>query len=202
MIEEFRILKAGLQVKGLGNNLHTLLITSSGPKEGKSLITAHLALALAESGRKVMIVDANLRDPVQHKIWNINNAFQGLTSVLQREINDPAEVVQETINRNLLVVPTGYLPPDPGKVLVSESLSPFIDEMKKQAEIILFDTPPLLTSSDAALLSTKTDGVLLVIAAGMYKRKTVKKAVGLLGSLEVPILGTVLNMADSLDTVS
>jgi len=202
MKEAFRVLSAGAEVTGLGKNFKTLLITSAGPKEGKSVVAANLAAALAESGRKVMIIDANLRNPVQHKIWKINNAAEGLTSVFKGSVHDYSQVIQETRIKNLLVVPSGYLPSDSGEIIISQEISLFIDEMKKQAEIILLDTSPLLLTADTALLAAKTDGVLMVVAAGMYKRELIKKAVDLLGNLNVPILGTVLNMAESLHTFS
>lgn len=192
MKEAFRVLSAGVQVHGLGKNINTLLITSTGPKEGKSLVTANLAMALAESGRKVMIIDADLRNPVQHKIWGIDPNSAGLTSVLSGEINDPMEAVKQTKVKNLTLMPAGSLPPDPGEIISSASPCRYMEEVKKQAEIILFDTPSLLTVSDTVLLSSHADGVLFVIAARLYKRETIKKAVDLLGNLCIPILGVVL----------
>jgi capsular exopolysaccharide synthesis family protein len=178
----------------LDKPLDSFLVTSAGPGEGKSLTTANLGVAFAQYGKDVIIVDADLRKPTQHRIFGIDNSL-GLTSVMLGELS-----IQEALHRieetRLSVMTTGPLPPNPAELLGSERMKEIIEELKAKADIVIFDTPPVVAVTDAALLASRMDGVLLVLAAGKVKIEVAQKAQELLLNVRAHLLGTVLNMMD------
>jgi protein-tyrosine kinase len=192
--EVYRIMRTNLMFSSLGQQLKTLLITSPGSGEGKSLTSANLGVVFAQYGKTVIIVDADLRKPTQHRIFGIGNNT-GLTSVMLGEVSlDNALIPIEDIG--LSVLPTGPLPPNPAELLGSERMLEILEELKEKADIVILDTPPVVAVTDAALLASRVDGVLLVLAAGKVKIEVAQKAEELLLNVRANILGSVLNMMD------
>jgi non-specific protein-tyrosine kinase len=156
----------------LDTPLRTLLITSTGPDEGKSTSLANLGVTFALAGVRVILVDCDLRRPNLHDIFDIDNS-RGLTSLFIEEervldFEDKA-IFKETAVANLKVLPSGQTPPNPSELLGSMRMSRIIESLKATADLVLFDSPPILAVTDAAILSRKLDGVLLVISAGQTK---------------------------------
>lgn len=188
--EAFRILRTNLQFSALDRELRTMLVTSAGPGEGKSTITLNLAIAIAQSGKNIILVDADLRKPVVHKRLGLRNEI-GLTNIL---VHGPAEeVLQESAVSNLKVLTSGPIPPNPAEMLASGMMDKVQNFLKERAEMVLFDCPPVVAVTDAAVLSRKVDGVLLVVQLGAVEREAARQAKTLLENVKAPLLGIVIN---------
>ncbi len=167
------------------------MVTSSGPAEGKSTTVANLAVAFAQLGKKVLLVDADLRKPTVHHTFGENNLF-GFTTVLtkQREL---AKTVIQTDEDDLYILTSGPIPPNPAELLSSKSMELFIEEAKQQFDYVLFDTPPLLAVADPQILANQCDGSILVVYSEKTELEQAKKAKELLENVQSKLLGVVLN---------
>ncbi len=192
--EAFRSLRTNLMFSSVENPITTLLITSAAQSEGKSLIAANLAVTLAQSGNKTILVDADLRKPVQHTIWNTKND-RGLTTMMLDNTAISTPPLLDTEIDNLQFLPSGPLPPAPADLLSSQRMSEVIGVLKARAHYIIFDSPPILVATDASLLSTKLDGTLLVIRAGSTRREDALRARQSLERVHARIIGAVLSNA-------
>ena len=192
--EAFRSLRTNLMFSSVENPLHTLLVTSTAQSDDKSATLANLAVTFAQSGNKTILVDSDLRKPAQHEIWGIPND-RGLTTMM---IEDGAMSSPPLVNTEvdgLQVLPSGPLPPNPADILSSQRMSALIGVLKARANYVLFDAPPVLAATDAALLGAKLDGILLVIKAGHTRREHTVRAREALERVHVRILGAVLSNA-------
>jgi capsular exopolysaccharide synthesis family protein len=192
--EAFRTLRTNLIFSGVERSVDTILVTSAAQSEDKSIVLANLAVTFAQAGNKTIIVDSDLRRPAQHEIWGISNE-RGLTTMIIDDAAISAPPLIETSIPNLSVLPSGPLPPIPADVLSSQRLVEIIGVLKARAHYILFDSPPILTSTDAALLGAKVDGVVLVVRAGMTRRDHAARAREALERVHVRLLGAVLTNA-------
>lgn len=190
--EAYRSLRVNVEFASLDVPLQTLLVTSAVPGEGKSVTASNLAVVFAQAGRRVLLVDADLRWPSAHKHFDLPNV-RGLTTLLRGEVIDPADVAQQTEQPNLRVLTTGPLPPNPAEQLGSHRMQAVVAMLRNSADIVVFDSPPLLAVADAAVLSAFADGTLLVIDAGKSRRRQVEIASGMLTRAGAKILGAVLN---------
>jgi non-specific protein-tyrosine kinase len=189
--EAYRTLRTNLMFYSLDHPISTLVITSPLAGEGKSTALANLAVALALGGHTTIIADCDLRKPSQHEIWGLNNDH-GLTNMLLEQSaleNPPLQAVNVD---NLAVLTSGPLPPNPADVLGSRRMDDVIAALKATADYVLFDAPPTLGVTDAALLGVKLDGLLLVLRAGSSRRDHAARAKEQLERVKVPIIGTVL----------
>jgi capsular exopolysaccharide synthesis family protein len=189
--EAYRTLRTNLQFSVGTDKLDNFLVTSAGPGEGKSTTTANLAIAMSLQGTKTVLVDTDLRRPVVHKIFSLDRN-RGLTNVLVGKMT-LSEVIQKTQIDNLDVITSGILPPNPAELLGSKQMRDLLDELKEQYDICLFDTPPLIAVTDAAVLSKELDGVLLVTKSGQTRRDALVRGVDLLRNVGTRILGVLLN---------
>ena len=190
--ESFRILRTNLQFAAVARSLHRLLVTSALPGEGKSDICANLAVAIAQTGRRVVVIDADLHRPRQHRIFGLVNNI-GLTTALLDDESPPEHYVQRTSLPTLGVLTTGPLPPNAAELLGSQRMHDLLDRLQTQTDLILVDTPPTTVLADAALLSGHVDSVLLVVQVGKTSREVVKRAVATLQQVDSDVLGVVLN---------
>lgn len=190
--EAFRTLRTNLMFSGMERPLTTLLVTSPAPEEGKSTTLANLAVTMAQGGRKTILVDCDLRRPHQHEIFGVA-AEPGLTNMMLDKLAQPPLVA--TGVDDLLLLPAGALPPNPADLLGSRQMEAIIASLKTQADIVLFDAPPVIAVTDAALLASKLDGALLVVSAGQTRRDDALQAKALLDRIHVHIVGTVLTNA-------
>jgi non-specific protein-tyrosine kinase len=166
------------------------LVTSTAAEEGKSTTLANLAVTFAQGGHQTVAVDTDLRRPSLHKIFGISNDI-GLTSIALDEA--PILDLQDTSVPNLRVLPSGPLPPNPSELLSSHRMELIIELLKATAEYVLFDSPPIIAVSDAAVLARRVDGVLLLVSAGKTKRDHAIKAKAQLEKVGANIIGVVLN---------
>ncbi|MBC8100938.1 MAG: CpsD/CapB family tyrosine-protein kinase [Armatimonadetes bacterium] len=192
--EAFRTLRTNLTFSSADKPLHTLLVTSAANADGKSSAAANLAVTLAQAGNKTILVDADLRQPSQHTLWGIDNG-RGLSTMMTDDALLANPPLIATSVEHLLLLPTGALPPIPADVLGSPRMNEIIGILKVRAHYIIFDCPPVLAASDAALLGAKTDGTLLVVRAGHTRRDHVERAKNTLERVRVRILGAVLTNA-------
>jgi len=197
--EAYRTLRTNIEFSSLDDPIRTLLVTSAGPGEGKSTILANLAVATAQTGKRVILVDCDLRRPSLHKIFGTDNSM-GITSMVVDDQVFANPPLLETGVPGLRLLPSGPLPPNPSELLDSRRIEELIHELSAQADLVFFDAPPVVAVTDAAVLSSKVGGVLLVISAGKTKREHARRAVGLLGKVNARLIGSVLNNA-SLDSV-
>jgi protein-tyrosine kinase len=192
--EAFRTLRTNLMFSSVEEPLHTLLITSAAQSDGKSSIIANLAVTFAQGGNKTILVDSDLRRPSQHEIWGISNE-RGLTTMMLEESAMSTPPLVQTAIENLQILPSGPLPPNPADVLSSQRMMGVIGVLKARANYVLFDSPPVLAATDAALLGSKLDGVLLVVRAGHTRREQTARARQALDRVHVRVVGAVLSNA-------
>lgn len=174
------------------------MVTSATPQEGKSTVSANLAVVMAQSGKKTLFVDADLRKPTVHYTFSLQNR-EGLTNLLvaNSEMN---QLVQKSDVENLFVLTSGPIPPNPAELLGSKIMGRFVKECMTQYDIVIFDTPPVIPVADAQILASQVDGVLLVVNSGKTKQDLAYKAKNLLDKVNANILGTVLNNRKVSDT--
>ncbi len=192
--EAFRTLRTNLIFSGVERSVATMLVTSAAQSEDKSLVLANVAVTFAQAGNTTIIVDSDLRRPSQHDIWGINND-KGLTTMLIEDGALSSPPLVQTEVANLSILPSGPLPPIPADVLSSQRMLEIIGVLKARAHYILFDSPPVLAATDAALLGAKLDGVLLVVRASATRRDHTARARQALERVHVRILGAVLTNA-------
>ncbi len=192
--ESYRTLRTNLAFTRVDNKMKAILITSAGPKEGKSTTVSNLAITLAQLGSKVVLVDSDLRRPVIHAIFGMEKE-DGLTDYIMGNI--PYEkTLKKSLLDNLLIVTSGTLPPNPSELLGSQVMEEFIEKLKAEFDIILFDSPPVIAVTDAAILCSKIDGAFIVVSAGSTNRDAILRAKQLLENVHTQILGAVLNSVD------
>ena len=188
--EAYRSLRSNIEYSSFDDEYRVIVVTSSVPGEGKSTTSGNLAIALAQSGNSVLLVDCDMRKPSIHKKFKISNAAGTAELLLRKRL---FEEVANKYNENLTIITAGKIPPNPSEMLASRAMTAFIEEMKKEFKYIILDTPPLQAVTDAQVLSTKADGVLLVIRAGSTKREMVLNSVDLIKKVQGKVIGTVLN---------
>lgn len=190
--EAFRILRANLQFSSVDRELRTLLVTSAQASEGKSTTVSHLALVLAQAGQRVIVVDADLRRPEQHRWFGLPNQ-NGLSALLLHDEAPRFADFQRTMYPNLLVLSTGLLPPNPSELLASERMHRRLAELRARADIVLIDSPPVLLVSDPVVLARLVDGIILVADAQRTSGASLKKACTSLSQAGGRVLGVCLN---------
>ena len=195
--EAYRTLRTNIQFSSVDKPVRTLLVTSSGPGEGKSTTAANLAVVMAQTGQKVILVDTDLRRPVVHKTFGVPNNVGITTALLAGQDVDLAAYVQPTEIENLTVLTSGPIPPNPSELLGSHRMAHVIEQLSQVADLVIFDTPPVLLVTDASVLGRQVDGVLLVADAGGTREQALVQTVGELRKTGVNILGIALNRLDS-----
>jgi succinoglycan biosynthesis transport protein ExoP len=187
--EAYQMLQANLKFIS-HKKVRTIVITSSVSGEGKSEVSANLAAVLAQAGRRVLLVDADMRQPNQHHLWNLIN-IEGLSNVIVGQ-DEFSQVVQK-VTKNISVLTAGVQPPNPLALIDSERMTSLIDMFSETYDHIIFDTPPLIGTADAAVLGKMVDGVLLVVRPGVVDSASANAAKSLLMRSEANILGIVAN---------
>lgn len=192
--EAYRTLRTNIQFSSLDKPLRTLLATSTAPDEGKSTTIANLAVTMAQSEQRVILVDCDLRRPSLHTLFGLPNEVGLTTLILDQSRSEVA--LQPTPVAGLSLLTSGPLPPRPADILGSKRMEAVITYLRELADIVLFDTPPVIAVTDAAVLATRVDGVLLVLQAGKTRRDRAREARQLLEKVKANIVGVVLNNAE------
>ena len=189
--EQYRTIRTNLQFASVDETLTSMMVTSAGPSEGKSITTANLAVVFAQQGKKVLLVDADLRKPTIHYTFRIDNTI-GLSTYLSTS-QRLSTIAQPSPVENLDLVSSGPIPPNPSELLGSKGMSKFILEAKQNYDMVIFDSPPVLAVTDSQVLSSSVDGTLLVVRSKQTENEAAVKAKELLTQAKANILGAVLN---------
>jgi polysaccharide biosynthesis transport protein len=190
--EAYRVLRTNVQFSTIDSPGQTLLVTSANPGEGKSTTAANLALVMAQAGKKVILVDSDLRRPSLHRLFGLSNG-QGLTNLLLSTPSSVDGYAQRTQFENLAVVTSGPLPPNPSELLASRRLDSLLDSLKTQAEMVILDSPPALPVADACIIASKVDGTMLVVDSSRTRSEALRRATEALTKSKTRMLGAVLN---------
>ncbi len=189
--EAYRTLRTNVQWSSVENPLQTLLVTSAEQGAGKSTTAVNLAAAFALMGKKMVIVDADMRMPAQHCYFNKTNRT-GLSNLLKGQFT-LSQTIQETHIEGLSLLPSGTIPHNPAELLAGQRMDELLAELKQQYEFVLLDTTPVLAVTDAQVLGAKVDGVLFVLQCRSTKRESARKAIAQLEYMHSNVIGTVLN---------
>ena len=190
--EAYRVLRTNIQFSTIDSPGQTLLVTSANPGEGKSTTAANLALVMAQAGKKVVLVDSDLRRPSLHRLFGLSNE-QGLTNLLLSTQPSVDGYAQRTRFDNLTVVTSGPLPPNPSELLASRRLDSLLEGLKTQADVVILDSPPALPVTDACILAAKVDGTMLVVDSSKTRSQALRRAKEALTKSKTRLLGAVLN---------
>ncbi|RFA08356.1 chromosome partitioning protein [Subtercola boreus] len=190
--EAFRALRTNLRFVNAGSDNRCFVVTSSIMGEGKSTTSANLALALAETGVRVVLIDGDLRKPKLAEYMGLEGAV-GLTDVLIGAV-PLADVLQRWGNRELYVLPAGRVPPNPSELLGSDAMQNLLTALNEQVDYVIIDAPPLLPVTDGAIISSMTAGAIVVAASGKVKRTELARALNSLSSINSNIVGVVMTM--------
>ena len=189
--EQFRTIRTNINFSMPDKDLKTLLFTSTSPGEGKSTSAANVAIVFAQEGKKVLLVDADMRKPTMHYTFHTTNST-GFSNLLTRKWG-LEDVVVETEIEGLHLVTCGPIPPNPAELLGSKTMDALLEQFTAEYDIVIFDAPPLLSVADAQILSNKCDGTILVLNTGSTEKTNVLKAKEALLSSKANILGTLMN---------
>ena len=190
--EAYRTLRTNLSFYSLDKPLRTLVVTSPAAGEGKSTTIANLAVTMAQSGRRTILVDTDLRRPTLHELFGAQMS-PGLTDAIMAEAGDLP--LRKTEVENLWLLSSGSKPPNPADMLGAARMEQIIAQLAEQADIVLFDAPPVMAAADAAILGSRVDGVLLVIQAGKTRRDQAERARETLEKSRAHVVGAALTNA-------
>ncbi len=190
--ETFAILRTNVQFSSIAHPARVILVSSASSGDGKSTTAANFALASAEAGKVVALVDADLRRPTLHRAFNLDNG-SGLTSLLLQSAALDADALKPTSHPNLFVVPSGPLPPNPAELLGWSGFDAVIEQMKAKVDLVVIDSPPLLAVADARILAAKADATILVVAQGSTRGGALRAAHEALARANANVLGVVIN---------
>ncbi len=189
--EQYRQLRTSIDFLGVDHAIQSVMMTSSVPGSGKSLTAANLALTMAQVGKRTLLIDADLRKPSIHLLFGDNNTT-GLTAALTH-LPQWSQNVHVGPIENLSILTSGPVPPNPSELLSSHAMRQLLEEAKNAYEMVILDTPPVVTFTDAVALSVVVDGTVLVVRAGLTSRKNDIKAKDRLTQVQARLLGFVFN---------
>ena len=189
--EQYRTIRTNIQFSSVDEELRSILFTSSGPGEGKSMTTANIAVTYAQQGKSVLLVDADLRKPTVHYTFRLDN-LKGLSNVLVGDVL-LEEAIHTTSIDHLDVISSGPIPPNPSELLGSRKMRAILERAKQQYDLVIFDTPPVLAVTDAQIMADFVDGAMLVVRSKVTELDAATKAVEALKPAKARLLGTVLN---------
>lgn len=193
--EQFRSIRTNIQFSMIDKDLKTIIFTSSGPYEGKSTVAANIAAVFADQGKKVCLIDADMRKPTVFRTFSVQNTV-GLSSLISSRSTKIVDVVQYVEDADLDIISSGPIPPNPSELLNSNRMDEIIKELEEIYDIVLFDMPPIVSVTDAQVMATKTDGVVFVIRRNIAHTEDVKQAKELLDMVHANVLGVVFNGAE------
>lgn len=199
--ESYKTIRANIMFSVMKKGCKKIVVTSSAPNEGKTTTTVNLAVSVSQADQKVLLIDGDLRKPKIHNYFNIPNA-PGLTNYLgdkisRKKTTDLFSVVHPTEYENLSVLCAGSIPPNPAELLGSELMTEFLDDISKDFDYIIIDTPPINVVSDCMPLVRESDGVVVVVRSGHSTHPELQRALSSLEFIDAKILGFVVNFVES-----
>ena len=191
--EAYRTIRTNIQFSNVGQELKTIIVTSATPNEGKSTTISNLAVVMAHAGHKVLLMDCDMRNPTQHKLFKLTN--KGLSNCISAS-EEVREVIQKTGIENLELLASGPVAPNPSELLGSKRMEQLLERLKPDYDYILIDTPPIMPVTDAAVLSGKVDGLVMLVSSGEVTPAAAKEAKQRLLQAGAHILGVILNKVE------
>jgi len=185
------MLRTNVEYSAIDQTLQVIVVTSSRPGEGKSTTCANLAVAYAQTSKKVLLIDADMRKPSQHHLFGKSNRL-GLTTALFRQ-KELQEVIQQTNTDDLAIISAGPTPPNPSELLASKRMAALLETARERYDVVIIDTPPLMYVTDAQIAAAQSDGVILVVEAGKVKKDVALRAKASLDHVKARLIGVVLN---------
>lgn len=195
--EAYRTIRTNIQFSNVGQELKTIIVTSATPNEGKSTTISNLAVVMAQAGYKVLLMDCDMRTPTQHKLFKLTN--KGLSNCISAS-EEVREVIQKTGIENLELLASGPVAPNPSELLGSKRMEQLLERLKPDYDYILIDTPPIMPVTDAAVLSGKVDGLVMLVSSGEVTPAAAKEAKQRLLQAGAHILGVILNKVELVHT--
>ena len=193
--ESYRSLRTNVSYASADKKIKSLLISSPQPGEGKSTTTANLAIAFAQLRKRTLLVDADLRKPVQHNVFGVPRG-PGLAEYLVGEIDDIDAIINPTKVENLFLLTAGGIPPNPSELLGSSRMGELVKYLEANWDIVLFDSPPIVAVTDASMISGEIDAIALVVKAGQTEKAAVDRAMDTIANIKAPFIGVILNGAN------
>ena len=190
--EQYRTIRTNIQFSMIDRDVKSIVMTSSGPWEGKSTTSANLASVFTDQGKRVLLVDADLRKPTVQRTFGLSNIV-GLTTLLSDPEQELAKVIQLVTGTELHVLTSGPIPPNPSELLNSNRMNILMKRFEEMFDIIIYDMPPVTSVTDAQIMAAKADGVVFVIRHGVAQKDSVLNAKELLEMVNANILGVVFN---------
>lgn len=194
--EQFRTIRTNIHFSMVDTDLKTLSITSAGPGAGKSTVAGNLAVSFANEGKKVLLVDTDMRKPTVHKTFRLPN-YDGLTTLLTDKTADYSDIIHRLDTDNLFVLTSGAIPPNPAELLSSKRMEQLKSELEDLYDLVIFDLPPVIAVTDAQIMSSKTDGTIFIINKGGADKEMVLKSKELLDKVQANVLGAVFNRVET-----
>lgn len=194
IMEQYRLIRNNIHYSSVDNVIQSIVVTSAEAGEGKSTTAANLAIVLSQNGKKVLLVDVDLRKPTVHYAFSTSN-LDGITSVLTRDTSIEMAITNTTIP-NLDILTSGPIPPNPSELLNSQAMDGIMRDLKEDYEYVIYDSPPILAVTDSQTIASKCDGVVLVIASGKTQKDRAIKAKELLEKAGSKMLGVVINRVE------
>lgn len=193
--ESYRSLRTNITYASADKKIKSLLVSSPQPGEGKSTTTANLAIAFAQLRKRTIVIDADLRKPVQHNVFD-HPRGPGLAEYLIGEIEDLSTIIHATKVENLFIITAGGLPPNPSELLGSDRMSNLVDRLESEWDMVLFDSPPIVAVTDSSMISSEIDALIMVVKAGQTDRSAVDRALDTISNVKSPLIGAILNGAN------
>lgn len=194
--EQFRTIRTNIQFSMVDETLKSIVVTSADVASGKSMIAANLATTFATDEKRVLLVDADLRQPTVHQTFRLKNT-DGLTTLLMQKKVELSDTIYKTHKNGLYLITSGPIPPNPADLLSSNRMAHLIKEMEEMFDLIIFDMPPVLPVTDAQVMGSKVDGAIFVIPDGRVKKEEALKAKELLEIADVNIIGAIMNQVEA-----
>jgi len=192
--EQYRTIRTNIQFSMIDKEFKTLVVTSSGPGEGKSTTAANLAVVFADSGSRVLLVDADMRKPAVAKTFALSN-HQGFSTLLTDRDTHVTQLAQPSGVANLSILTSGPKPPNPSEMIGSIRMGQVMEQLRENYDMIIFDMPPVVAVTDAQIMSSIVDGTMLVVREGVSDKRALTKAQQLLDMVNANLLGVVYNGA-------
>lgn len=196
--EQFRMVRTNLEFSIVDKDLKSFLVTSLAPSSGKSTISANLATTFAAQGKKVLLVDTDMRKPTIHKIFKLRNN-EGLSTLITSKEAMTSDYIEKIDVENMFILTSGPTPPNPAELISSKRMEQLIDEMEQIFDLVIFDTPPVLAVADSQIMAGKVDGTLFVLRKGVDRKEQIITAKERMDSVNANVLGAIYNRIEPTD---